>query len=612
MEGGVSSVKSRVWPNNDVIDMVFSWSLEDIFNDDLYTYQVEKIPDTFCSWKHYLGCYTFPLLVEVREVLASSMDAMGKAPFAEVISFEETKGHGNGFHYNVKVEFWKRRVSAEGEQYKTMPGDLVVISDNNPEAVSDLNRAGWNWSFALVVNVTDDDDDGNSSTCFKVKMPTDFGSKIGAHATIHIVFLENFTTTKRIWSALGMTKNLNIIESVLYTSDEVGDIVGLLIFEFEFNLTSYQSISSSLSHVIPVEKECDVCSPHDEIGSSTEKIDDGLLAMLNESQANAVLTCLERSASLVFCTSSSSFWMHSVEMEPFSLLVIDEAAQMRECESIIALQLPGLQHAVLVGDECQLPAIVHSKYRMHPAISRFPNSSFYHNQLLDAPNVQCKTYEREYLQGRMFGPYSFINVPSGKEESDDIGHSRRNMVEVALVMKIVQKLFKIWRNTGTKLSIGVISPYAAQVIAIRDKIGRRYDNLNGFAIKVKSVDGFQGGEEDIIILSTVRSNRAGTIGFMSSLQRTNVALTRARHCLWIMGNERTLVDSDSVWKALVLDAKKRKCIFSAGDDSDLSRTILDVKKELDQFDDLLNADSILFKNQRWNMLLLAIGIPFLS
>lgn len=70
--------------------------------------------------------------------------------------------------------------------------------------------------------------------------------------------------------------------------------------------------------------------------------------------------CL-RSSSIVFCTASSSYNMHSIEMEPFNLLVIDEAAQLRECESIIPLQLPGLKHAILVGDECQLPPTVHSQ-----------------------------------------------------------------------------------------------------------------------------------------------------------------------------------------------------------------------------------------------------------
>ncbi|CAH9085205.1 unnamed protein product [Cuscuta europaea] len=881
-----SSVRPGVWPkSSDLADRVFSWSLEDIFDDTLYQKQVEKIPCTFRSWDHYLGCYTFPLLEETRATVASSLEVMDKAPFAQVISFELSNGRGKGTHYSIKVESWKRRVNDEGERYKTLPGDLVVISDGKPETVSDLNRVGWNWTFASVAYVPDDDD--MSSTCFTVKMPIDFGDIIGDDATIHTIFLANLTTNKRIWNAVGMKRNLNIINTVLHTSPED-------------------------------EKECYNCAPHAHVrSSSTENTEDSLLSKLNESQANAVLTCLGRvkcdqkshvdliwgppgtgktstiivllfmllkkkcrtlicaptnvaitqvasrvirlvqesyrddspeenllcplgdvvlfgnkdrlklgkyteemyldyrvdklcecfgllrgwrhcirsaisflegSVSdheifeenklikkkelieigetldetvepisfseflksrfegavlslrrcmltmcthiprhfirehnfqsiislvclvdalkdalfenntmsdeelnvafsqpvtsedsptntsslaclriqclsilktltqilgelefpsslsrasitdfclrlpcLVFCTSSSSFKLHSVEMDPFKLLVIDEAAQLRECESIIPLQLPGLKHVILVGDECQLPAIVHSKvsneagfgrslferlssldhpklmldvqYRMHPAISQFPNSCFYHNQLHDAPNVLSKAYERQYLHGRMFGPYSFISLPNGKEEFGDIGYSKRNMVEVAIVIKIVQSLFKFWCDTGNKLSIGVISPYAAQVIALKHKIGRKYDNFDDFAVKVKSIDGFQGGEEDIIILSTVRSNRAGTIGFMSSLQRTNVALTRARHCLWILGSERTLMDSNSVWQGLVQDARKRHCVFSASDDSDLSKTILKVKKELDQLDDLLNADSILFKNRRWNVLL---------
>ena len=78
------------------------------------------------------------------------------------------------------------------------------------------------------------------------------------------------------------------------------------------------------------------------------------------------------------------------------------------------------------------------------------------------------------------------------------------------------------------LSIGVISPYTAQVIAVQEKIGKKYENLDGFAVKVKSIEGFQGGEADIIILSTVRCNSDGSISFASNHGRINVALTRAR------------------------------------------------------------------------------------
>ncbi|GKA42201.1 UvrD-like helicase, ATP-binding domain, P-loop containing nucleoside triphosphate hydrolase, partial [Tanacetum coccineum] len=136
-------------------------------------------------------------------------------------------------------------------------------------------------------------------------------------------------------------------------------------------------------------------------------------------------------------------------------------------------------------------------------------------------------------------------------------------------------------NTNQKLSIGVVSPYASQVVTIQEKLAHRYEKLDGFSVKVKSIDGFQGGEEDIIILSTVRSNSRGSVGFLSSLQRTNVALTRARTSV---------------------DARNRNCLFNADADECLKTTIVGVKKELDQLDDLANGNSVLFKDAKWKVL----------
>ena len=82
------------------------------------------------------------------------------------------------------------------------------------------------------------------------------------------------------------------------------------------------------------------------------------------------------------------------------------------------------------------------QYRMHPSISFFPNSHFYGNQILDAPNVKRKSFEKHYLPSPMFGPYSFINVIDGREERDDFERSWRNMVEVAIVTKILLNLYK--------------------------------------------------------------------------------------------------------------------------------------------------------------------------
>ena len=75
----------------------------------------------------------------------------------------------------------------------------------------------------------------------------------------------------------------------------------------------------------------------------------------------------------------------------------------------------------------------------------------------------------------------------------------------------------------------------------------------------------------------------------------------SRHCLWILGNERTLTISESVWEALVRDAKDRQCFFGADEDKDFAKTILNAKKELDQLDDLFKEDSELFKNAPWKV-----------
>ncbi|XP_076952702.1 uncharacterized protein LOC143626518 [Bidens hawaiensis] len=337
-----------------------------------------------------------------------------------------------------------------------------------------------------------------------------------------------------------------------------------------------------------------------------------------------------QNASLLFCTTSTSYKLYNDKMKPLDVLVIDEAAQLKEAESTIPLQLPGIKHAILIGDECQLPALVssnvciksgfgrslferlsslgHSKhlldvqYRMHPSISFFPNWKFYQNRILNAETVTCKSYRKQYLSGPMFGSYSFINVVGGREENDEDERSLRNMVEVAIVIKIVKNLFEAWRKSRKRLTIGVISPYVAQVVSIQEKLARQYEKHDEFLVTVNTIDGFQGGEEDIIILSTVRSNSHGSVGFLSSPQRANVALTRARHCLWILGNERTLNNSESVWKELVCDARNRRCLFGADADKCLKMTIIDAKRELDQLDDLAKGNSVHFKHENWKVL----------
>ncbi|CAA7019671.1 unnamed protein product [Microthlaspi erraticum] len=330
-------------------------------------------------------------------------------------------------------------------------------------------------------------------------------------------------------------------------------------------------------------------------------------------------------AQIILCTASGAAEMTAERTGSIELLVVDEAAQLKECESVAALQLHGLRHVVLIGDELQLPAMVQSEvcerakfgrslferlvllghkkhllnvqYRMHPSISLFPNMEFYDGKISDAAIVKESNYQKRFLQGNMFGCFSFINVGLGKEEFGD-GHSPKNMVEVAVVSQIVSNLHKVSSERKTKMSVGVISPYKGQIRAIQEKIGDKSDEL--FTLNVRSVDGFQGGEEDVIIISTVRSNGNGKVGFLSNRQRANVALTRARHCLWVIGNETTLALSGTIWTKLIRESRRRGCFFDAVDDSNLRTAMNEALHNVDMSDVFSSFGSLSIRKERIN------------
>ena len=121
----------------------------------------------------------------------------------------------------------------------------------------------------------------------------------------------------------------------------------------------------------------------------------------------------------------------------------------------------------------------------------------------------------------------------GAEIEEEAGSSRSNMDEAAIVIKVVNDL--LIPGDLAPEDIGVISPYAGQVRLIRSMLN---DEIQG--LEIKSVDGYQGREKEIIVLSTVRSNEDGKVGFLSDYRRLNVALTRARRGLIVVGDDRTL------------------------------------------------------------------------
>jgi hypothetical protein len=151
------------------------------------------------------------------------MEIISNAPFTEVRAFDESKPYGTRL-YDVKVDSWRNRFSASSkEPYKTLPGDILVLADAKPEHVSDLQRTGRQWAFVTVTKIPEEEENENNSTStsFKVKAMKD----IGIQKSFFLMFLINATPNKRIWNALHMSGNMEIIKNVLNTNSLVSNLI---------------------------------------------------------------------------------------------------------------------------------------------------------------------------------------------------------------------------------------------------------------------------------------------------------------------------------------------------------------------------------------------------
>ena len=138
------------------------------------------------------------------------MEIMHKAPFAEIISFNESNS-GENMVYDVTVGRWRNPCSECGkDDYHTLLGDLLLLVDGKPESVSDLKRVGRTWALALVKS----NEDGTSISV-KASQPIEFQDGMFAF------FVMNVTSQKRIWNSLHMHRNLSIIKEILYTDSMV-------------------------------------------------------------------------------------------------------------------------------------------------------------------------------------------------------------------------------------------------------------------------------------------------------------------------------------------------------------------------------------------------------
>lgn len=302
-------------------------------------------------------------------------------------------------------------------------------------------------------------------------------------------------------------------------------------------------------------------------------------------------------ARVIACTLVGSAH-HLLEGMKFGTLFIDEAAQALEAACWIPMKRAS--RVILAGDHCQLPPTVKSiaalraglgktlmeriaenkpevvtllkiQYRMNDEIMRFSSDWFYGGKVESAPQIKYRSVldydhpitwidtSNEENQITIEGedaPEDSVSTSSSvsaanqnsdlnfKEQFVGESFGRINKAEAELTLLTLAEYFtKIGKQRvlEERIDVGIISPYRAQVQYLK-KLIKKYEFFKPYRrlISVNTVDGFQGQERDVILISLVRSNDEGQIGFLKDLRRMNVAMTRARMKLIILGNKNTM------------------------------------------------------------------------
>jgi len=284
-----------------------------------------------------------------------------------------------------------------------------------------------------------------------------------------------------------------------------------------------------------------------------------------------IINDLLNNSDVIACTLVGAA-AHTLRGRRYKTVFIDEAAQALEPSCWIPILRA--ERVILAGDHCQLPPTIKSveaareglaktlfekciqmqpqaasmlqvQYRMNEDIMRFSSRYFYHNELIAHETVQRHALEKVDGEGELISlpPVDFIDTAGCgfTEAQDSETLSRYNDEEAQLLIRQLERLIQEIGIEDWTHTIGIITPYSAQVERLA-KLAEVSEEISILAryVTINTVDAFQGQERDIIAISFVRSNDKSEVGFLSDIRRTNVAMTRARKKLIMVGDSATL------------------------------------------------------------------------
>jgi superfamily I DNA and/or RNA helicase len=315
---------------------------------------------------------------------------------------------------------------------------------------------------------------------------------------------------------------------------------------------------------------------------------------LSSIELSSAMENVMRQADVVVATCISA-GDSKLKDQDFRVVLIDEATQATQPSTLVALTR-GAENVIMAGDDMQLPpTIVSSKakqlgldislfarmrhlgiepellneqYRMHPCISEFPSNVFYNGKVATGVSAAARPPVYgivDYIAGSksamMEFPVLFVDCkgPEGKGLSrGSHGQSYKNIEQADVAMELVRVIVENLGASESANSCAILTPYNGQLDLLRNSMSADCSALasDGW-LTLSTVDGFQGREADVVILTTVRSNEDGKLGFVRDPRRMNVAITRAKRCLVVIGNRRTLAQ-DALWSHWLnwLDAQR--------------------------------------------------------